>query len=70
MIIDYEGSPVFDCLYKGEYYTVKSEDNGMVTIEKPNTVIGSKAKIQTEVVDYNLLEKENDHFMKILLNSI
>ena len=57
MIIDYEGGPVFDCLYNGEYYAVKSEHNGMVTIEKPNTVIGANTNIVVEVVEYIILKK-------------
>lgn len=26
MIIDYEGSPVHDCMHLGQYYTVKGVD--------------------------------------------
>ena len=66
MIVDYEGAPVFDCMYKGEYYTVKGIDNSIVSIEKPCSVIGSQTTIQKEEVAYNLLKEENEHFMMIL----
>ncbi len=66
MIIDYEGAPVFDCLYKGEHYSVKGIVENIVSIEKPCSVIGAQAKIQKEEIDYNVLKEENEHFMMIL----
>lgn len=66
MIVDYEGAPVFDCMYKGDYYTVKSVDNNIVSIEKPCSIIGSQSTIQREEIDYDVLKEENEHFMMIL----
>jgi len=67
MIVDYEGSPVFDCLYMGAHYTVKGiDDKNMVSIEKPGSVIGAKAKTEQTKVEYNTLKEENEHFMMIL----
>lgn len=66
MIIDYEGGPVFDCMYKGEYYTVNGIVDNIVSIEKPCSVIGAQTKIQKEEIDYDVLKEENEHFMLIL----
>lgn len=67
MIVDYEGAPVFGCLYNGEYYTVKNEKDGIVTIEKQSTIVGIEPNIVTQLVEYEILKKENEHFMMRLI---
>jgi len=67
MIDDYEGAPVFDCIHKGNHFEVKSiDDNNIVTIEKPCTVIGVDSKVETLKVGFITLKSENDHFMMVL----
>jgi len=68
MIIDYEGAPVHDCMYKGDYYIVKKVDisTDITTIERSSTIIGTKTELQTVEVAFDELKKENDHFMFIL----
>jgi len=66
MIIDFEGAPVFDCMYVGEHYGVKGIEGNIVSIEKLCSVIGAESTIQTVKVDYNVLKEENEHFMMIL----
>lgn len=67
MLIDYEGAPVFDCIYKDEYYEVKSVDeHEIVSLERKCNVIGAQSKIQTEKVKFNVLKEQNDHIMMVL----